>query len=106
MQPGEELSLGVRRQPSRSGIGNLVGAALSALFSGNVLMKLFIERVEPLAESECRSHGIRADERRGFVTVMLEEHCEGRVAGAEREHDVASDAVHRRVYAGENRCMG
>ena len=66
-------------------------------------MKLLVEGVEALVESERRGDRVGADKGRCRVTAALQTGRQRWIRRAEREHDVASNTVGRRVLPGENR---
>ena len=53
-----------RVKPSQRRVGHLVGASFGAPIERTALVKLLVEGVEALVESECRGHRVGADERR------------------------------------------
>ncbi len=102
VEPGEVRPRS-RREPAGRGIRHLVGAALGALFARIALVKGFVKRVEPLRKSECGRHRVCAHECRRRISQLLQPHRDRRVAAPQREHDVATDAMRRRILAGHYR---
>ena len=103
MHPGEEWTVPPPLKPSQRRVGHLVGASFGASVERAALVKLLVERVEALVESERRGHRVCADERRRRVTAPLQSRRQRWVGRAKRKDDVAANAVCRRVLPGQNR---
>ena len=106
VQPREEGSGAARAEPFQRRIDDLVGMTLGAGLARNALMEVFVERVEALIEPEGGGHRVRADEGRGPIPLALQQRRDRRVFRAKIEHDVAADAVNRRVLASEDGRVG
>ena len=92
-----------RTQPSDEGIRDLVGAPLRSLLARIALVKLLVEGVETLAETERSRHRVRADKRRRTVAAPLQQSRQRQIVLTETEHDVVAHAVHRGVKPRQDR---
>ena len=92
-----------RTQPSDEGIRDLVGAPLRSLLARVALVKLLVEGVETLAETERSGHRVCADKRRRTIAAPLQQGRQRQVVLTETEYHVVAHAVHRWVKARQDR---